>query len=856
MLRKLFIAITLFISLQSSAQLICATNSIAEAEAFYNIGRFRECINILQNCMAKNSFAYSEKLDAHRLLSMSYLAIDSVERAESNIQQLLQIRDDYSADTRDPERFKTTLEKVRALMRVNLVSSVSKKAEDIRKAPATIIVVTQQEIIQRGYLDLVELIQDLPGFEVANGYGVNYTTIYQRGLRTTTTEKTLLLIDGVEENDLWSNTADLSRQYPLTNIKRVEVIYGPASTMYGSNAFTGVINIITKEPEEIAKVGRNFGVNISGGYGSFNTRYADVTTAYKKDLFAVSVNARFYESDRHDLSSQRFFDYDPAVYDGINYKTLMNIRTGAQAYIAANSLPASSPYYTIFGPTGNADSIILTDAGQAYARTLDKGAYNATVLGKRVGYSNPSKNVFLSSKISVGSFTIGMQTMHRQEAAGTLYTDQFADMNNVYWIPQRSYVYMKYERKLSNKLMFSSFSNYRNHGLDNNTRVASVSNYARRNLGIRDLVRNVAPVYNTTYFYQTNKQFRSELKFLYTPTQNLYVVAGVEYRNSQLQGNYLNTTNIPNPEELGTFTGAAAGGNQFNVNDIGVYAQASYRYKEHWGFTGGLRVDKNVIRQNGGYGDEYNPRFVIDYVKKDWVVKAIYSRGIMNVSNFTKFSTAGGRIPNPNLKTESIENFEFYISKKINKQLTFDVSVYESFVEDVVAVKVLSATTSQNQNLGAFKIFGLQSNINYNIKNGSLILNYSYTDPKQTKDDNGNNVSLRVGDIATHHVNIIGNYLFFNKLNLNIRTNILSSKKTGVGTSVPANPETFPGYFISNGTISLVNMVKNATLQLICNNIFDRRYFHPGARAADGISTPSSILQPERNFFIRFNYDF
>ncbi len=64
----------------------------------------------------------------------------------------------------------------------------------------------------------------------------------------------MLLIDGVEDNDLASSTAWISRQFPLSNIDRIEVVYGPASTMYGANAFAGVINVITKEPEQVVGV--------------------------------------------------------------------------------------------------------------------------------------------------------------------------------------------------------------------------------------------------------------------------------------------------------------------------------------------------------------------------------------------------------------------------------------------------------------------------------------------------------------------------------------------------------------------------------------------------------------------------
>lgn len=861
MKKNFFILLLMLLNLTSTINAQdnnCSAASITEAENFYNIGRFKECIGQLSNCLLQaKGFGYEEKVQAYRLLAMANLAIDSIANADDNIEQLLLVKDDFTADSRDPERFRYELLKVRSAKHINIVSSVSKKAEDIRRAPATINVITKEEIAQRGYTDLIEMLADLPGFDISILYGVNYANAYQRGLRTTTMEKTLLLIDGVEENDLWTNTADISRQYPITNIKRVEVIYGPASTMYGPNAFVGVINVITKEPEDLIKQGKSIGLHANAGFGSYNSKYADVTFAYKKNTFSAIFSARAYQSDRHDLSSQKFFDYDPSVYDAINYKTIMSIKTNAQTYITNNSLPATHPYYTIYKTGTTADSIVLTQAGIDAARALDKSAYKKVVNGVPVGFANPTTLTLLKGKINIGDFSIDMQYMFKKEGAGPLYTDLGQAINNVYWIPERTSISVRYDKKLSNTLSFSSLSNYRMHGIDNDTRVASIYNYSRANLGIKDLVKDSTPGYNTTYYFQNNKQFRTEIKLLYTPTQNLYVVGGIEYRNSQLQGNYLNTTNILTPEENGTAnTGTILGGNQFNLTDFGIYAQANYRFAKNFGITLGLRRDHNTIRANGGFGTEFSPRVVLDYAKNDWVFKAIYSRGIENVSNFTKFGVASGRIPNPNLGTESIKNYELSASKKIGKYITADIDFYESIVDDVVGVKTLSSTTSQNQNLGKFKIFGIQSNFTYTKKALNVTVNYTYTNPKQTVDDTGKDADLLVADISNFHINTIVNYLFFKKLNINIRANYVGIKHAGIGTSVPANPETtFPSYTIANATVGY-QIIKGATIQLVCNNVLDKYYFNPAGRAADGISTPSSLLQPGRNFFIKLNYEF
>jgi len=79
-----------------------------------------------------------------------------------------------------------------------------------------------EEIKQRGYTDLIQVLQDIPGFDVSIYYGQLYANVYQRGLRTNNTDKTLLLVDGVEENDLWTLQAGIFPEN-IASIKLHEV---------------------------------------------------------------------------------------------------------------------------------------------------------------------------------------------------------------------------------------------------------------------------------------------------------------------------------------------------------------------------------------------------------------------------------------------------------------------------------------------------------------------------------------------------------------------------------------------------------------------------------------------------------
>jgi len=167
----------------------------------------------------------------------------------------------------------------------------------------------------------------------------------------------------------------------------------------------------------------------------------------------------------------------------------------------------------------------------------------------------------------------------------------------------------------------------------------------------------------------------------------------------------------------------------------------------------------------------------------------------------------------------------------------------------------------QNKNIGEFKIKGIQSNIYFKSPNKKwqATLNYAYTDPHQTQsvDTSGHvtNIDLPVSDIATHKINGIVNFAVLRNFNINIRGNYLSSRKDEIETSSPNNKLLFSGYFISNATISANNFIKGATLQVGCNNIFNKTYYSPGIRTAGGIRSPNQIMQMGRNFFLKLNYE-
>ncbi len=139
------------------------------------------------------------------------------------------------------------------------VSIASRYEQPISQAPSNVYVVTDEDIRQSGATDLPTVLRRVPGLEVIQMTGGDFN-VSARGGNQPLANKMLVMVDGrsiyldVQGIVFWK-----SIPVTLPEIKRIEVLKGPASAVYGFNAFDGVINIITKSPEEMKGTTLQFG---------------------------------------------------------------------------------------------------------------------------------------------------------------------------------------------------------------------------------------------------------------------------------------------------------------------------------------------------------------------------------------------------------------------------------------------------------------------------------------------------------------------------------------------------------------------------------------------------------------------
>src|SRR6266508_457019 len=130
------------------------------------------------------------------------------------------------------------------------ISSVSKRAEPLAEAPASVYVITREDIRRSGATSIPEILRLAPNLQVARVDSSQYA-ITARGFNSTTANKLLVLIDGRSVyTPLFSGVFWDAQDTLLEDIERIEVISGPGGTLWGSNAVNGVINIITRHSQD------------------------------------------------------------------------------------------------------------------------------------------------------------------------------------------------------------------------------------------------------------------------------------------------------------------------------------------------------------------------------------------------------------------------------------------------------------------------------------------------------------------------------------------------------------------------------------------------------------------------------
>ena len=181
-------------------------------------------------------------------------------------------------------------------------TTASRSEETVIDAPAKVKIITKQQIRERGYINLFDLLRDQPGIDTqAYSHETTYNHVAIRGV--VGNNRFLIQQDGVRISSPVGNPIAVADNFPLYNAERVEIVYGPASALYGADAFTGVINIVT-EGDNVEE--RELGVFVGEN---------DYQYIYGKIRMQLFDNIRFsFAGHIHDADNPDLSDHYPDIF--------------------------------------------------------------------------------------------------------------------------------------------------------------------------------------------------------------------------------------------------------------------------------------------------------------------------------------------------------------------------------------------------------------------------------------------------------------------------------------------------------------------------------------------------------------
>lgn len=612
------------------------------------------------------------------------------------------------------ELFDVTLEE---LLNVGIVSA-SKKKQSVLDAPATAYVVTEEQINSRGYNNLLELLEDIPEVEVqrnSNNYVRNHVSI--RGVAGN--EKFLILVNGIRITPATGDSYVLGTQFSLANAKRVEVIIGPASALYGVDAFSGIINIITRSQEG----GNVKGADANGSYGLYSTTDNFFTVGTKFDKLKISLTGHYYFSEEPNYSKLY-----PNEYGWYNNR--FNTRGSI----------VESPYFQK-----------IRDY-RTFQNWAGDSFYGDTL---SMDFNMPTSSYYINAEAGYEDFTVGFIRHSEKHSSAysidpkytTFDRDAFIEMNQQVFYGRHNFNSFNKKWRLQSTFSSSFFE------LNPNSNFAgAVSRWQRG------------------FIFGYNQSSKIEEQLQYDFNRKTTLTAGVSYESlTALPRTALSPKPIDADQPIDIqniyFIGAAGYASfvpdgtpvvynndltleqkvyYLQYQNIGSYLQLQFKPLKFLEATLGTRYDYNTR-----YGGSINPRAgLVAKPSSNLHIKLLYGEAFLAPSPEKAYQQSGSfievkadsffadyfRIPNPELRPEKLRSLEGSVNYFLTSNINLAVNGFFTSISDLINLygqanqdespnQVLAVRLETSLNQGISEIYGGTFRINLLNRLGPVTFN-------------------------------------------------------------------------------------------------------------------------------------
>jgi len=690
------------------------------------------------------------------------------------------------------------------------VNTASQYPEHLGATPANILVITQEQIQERRYRNLLDLLQDQAGVDL---YKYNDpSSLHSLSLRGLNNGRDYLILqDGIRITTPGGDNLAISDNFPLYHVKQVELLYGPAAAIYGADAFTGVINLITKiEDKPYLQLG--IGQGIDQQY-----RYAFGETESKNGWkFAMGAHTQY-----EDLSQQLLDDYPDyfQTVDAVNF-----------------------------------DGDVVIPAAERTPFRLYQQSKSAFM---RLDYEDKLSINFFHSRLEHGS-NVGDRPSITLYDADALWSNHINSLS------------VRYKTKLNSRLNTETNVQYLQHELRNTSQFKNI--FTNFDSGYK-YAKGEQWLFSQRFDYCWNDKQRlvGGVSYEYTDalprTTDLPRPYNIDLDPGN-QGMFYEKTDIPiqinemNYYNIGAYLQLHSTWNDKLSSVVGLRLDKNSRYE------GSLSPRLGLIYKAGTrtlikllYGEAFRAPSANEMLRQFGSFTGERNADGQYISNF--FAS-----PNYDLQPETLRSLELNIHHILSKNLNLQASVYYSKINNLINTRstddplqfIPNAEILQGSikdNLGNANIYGADLQLNYHTRLNSkwkmkLWGNYSYI--SGGIDDKNTGILADLSYISPHKLklgatfNYGKNYFFTSKLHLISAANTPKLLPDSDNKRIQS-----PGYAVVNFHIGAKNVFyhKGLNFYIDIENLWDRRYFHSGG----GTSSTSFKQIPQVGRRISFNFD-
>ncbi|TQV73907.1 TonB-dependent receptor [Aliikangiella marina] len=687
------------------------------------------------------------------------------------------------------------------LMKVK-VSSASLSQEQVVNAPATLRVISRQEIQERGYQTLTDALQDSISFDHAwASESPDFNRIGVRGVFGN--NKLIILQDGFRITPATGDVIALAENFPLYLVQQIEILFGPASALYGADAMTAVINLITTSDTEPQSE-----FSVVGGETDYGR--AHILANWKNERFKLRLGAHKHQQSLNDIVSANPESFP--LTDLINFNG--DVIVPAQQRAAPN-LQNRSHSLDIMLNLGEAWTVGYTERAFQYSTALalpqfvDYGQeplWESTLATSYLKFTRQLSDTWSTEiQITDNLYELSPQT-------------SFA---NIFVGFEKSYKYAKGTKQDWRQIFKASLG-------ENNILTFG---YSYEDLESIPLTADLPTPYQTglppsaqqLFFPNTNNEIAIPIFHINWHNTSLF---------SQLQSEIneqLTTTLGVRYEDSSTYGSTL-------IPRIGlVYRQSEKTsLKLSYGEAFLAPSPQNRFRFFGSF----------EFQRNDDLYQSFFFQ-----------------IPNPNLKPEKMKTLEIGWTHLLSDSLLFQSDLFFNRLDDIIQPAITDtaiddfisggtiATTQINENLGKLESFGIDFTLNYQteLSSGSQLkswINFSYVDgdrqanEQETELPFTSNEKLRLGLTWRKNDWVVSPVIRWQG------RSTLSELGDGLDKSASA-------FTVADLYLERINLFNNFHVSLKINNLFDEKYGVPG----EGSSTVfTEVPQLPRWLQLGFRY--